>query len=253
MELNIEKLFEVWNKALVGNAEYSMPKLELTNKEAIKLELYKAVISKLEELVSAFNIDAASTKSEYEYLEKVFNQVSKISDSQFSYYPKRMLATKKATCAGNTLLMSGILNNAGLKLKYGRPIGHSMTFALIDEKEYWVDGANRVLEEIKFTEEVKNNLVIRRVNSANPKIPYQIIPTFKISDIIINFFGNTEGIKQAAAQNNPLAVEIMREDGVLLNQVDFMEWRAYLYPEYDAFQKNDPEFQKEKARVEQTL
>ena len=114
---------------------------------------------------------------------------------------------------------------------------------------YWVDGSNNVMTPIDYKDENIDGVRVFNVNEL--RLRYRLVPVFPPEDIILNMLGNLEAVKSAAKDGkNPEAIAIMNKYGDALNQVDFGEWRQFLYPEYAKFWDENPEMKEERARIE---
>lgn len=252
--LNLSKLYEVWDKVVVG-LDQRVEHGDSIDPGTVKSELYKSLAIRLPELVKTLGIDTSDHGNNLEYVRKIFSQACRVPSSGspdgigFSFFPSRILETKTANCAGNTLIVGSLLKSAGVNVLYGRPVGHSMSFVNDHGDMYWVDGANKKFKKVDYTEQQVDGVRVFKID--DPKIRYKIVPVFETEDIVLNILGNLEAVKRnARGEKRPETVDIMKKYGKELDQVDFGEWRGYLYPEYAEYWDKNQEFLAEKRRIE---
>jgi hypothetical protein len=247
--MDLIPLIRFWNKVITGKEE-PKPKSLPDSPEPIKDFLYERTLTVMPEVAVATGFENVNLKQDKQsILRDVFKASSNLPDEDWSFFPQRILKTKKATCAGNTLLVNYLLKKAKIDFEYGRPEGHSMNFVHLNSETWWLDGANATLDKVDFTDNIVNGVKVRTINSNNPKIPYKLVRVLEPRDIIINFFGNMTALKGSAKSGNKYAIEVMNENEEEIDKIDFEKWLFYLYPDYMRYTTQNEEFLEEIERI----
>lgn len=248
-ELN--KFIYFWDKFLLGK-DFGHLRAHLKNPEDIKNELYRRTLMSMPEVLNATGFDSfsADPKNTLEFVREVFEKASKVSSESCSFYPRRIKETKKATCAGNALLVNAALAAHNIPFEYGRPARHSINFVRVRGETWWLDGTNRVFEKIEYKDEMVDGVKIRRIKPTNQKIYYRLAILHKPRDVIFNLIGNTHAMNLwAYEKTDDIAVEIMKKDGKLVQHIDFEKWMFYLYPKHMHYVMHNKEYLEESKRI----
>lgn len=247
--MDVESLIKFWDKVITGQ-KISDTKSPTDNPDDIKSFLYERsllVMPKVAKATGFGNINLNNDKKRV--VKEIFSASTKLPDENWSFFPQRIIKTKKATCAGNTLIVNYLLKKADINFEYGRPEGHSMNFVYLGSETLWLDGANSVFERVGFTDKIIDGVKVRTIESNNSKISYRVVRVLMPRDIIINFFGNMMALKGSAGEGDEVASEIMDEHGDEINRVDLEKWLFYLYPNYMKYTTENEEFLKEAKRI----
>lgn len=248
--MDVKKLLHFWDTVITGSSESDNKEIS-KEKDSLKNLLYEKTIKVMPEVIVHTGFDKIGLKqSKNGVLTDVFKVSSELDSEPWSFFPQRIIKTRKATCTGNTLIVNYLFNKAGVDFDYGRPEGHSMNFVYLDSETWWVDGSNTVLDKVRYKDEMVDGIKVRRMESSNPKIPYRLIRVLEPRDIIINLFGNMTAMKHAAKEKrDKYSVEIMDEFGSEIEKIDFEKWLFYLYPTYMKYTTQNKDFSKEVNRI----
>lgn len=236
----IESFKDIWLKSIVGIGFDS-------NNQDFKTFLYESLISRNDDILELLGLKISNVEG-IDLLQHLVSDFSKVESNPLGFFPVGILKTRKLTCAGNTMLANKVLKDRGYNVSYARPSGHSVNLVLYDNKYYWVDATNNVLDLIDVAIEKKDTFSIAHINTTNEKIIYKLAPIFKPQDIILNIFGNIEALK--ARSSDDLQVKQFLDDNNVVYKFDFNSVKECLYKEYFDYVRYDPSFQEEQVRVE---
>jgi len=252
MTKNPNNLFKVWDLVILGKKKSKELYRGSRDTNSIKENLYTRTLETMPNILKSVGISDLPSTTSIDLVKAIFNSIVEIPPDQNSFFPKRIIETKSANCAGNTLIANSLFAQHKLKFDYGRPEGHSMNLVYIDEKTWWVDGADAVMDIVEIKDRVVNGVRVGKVKTNNAKIPHKLIRLLKPRDIILNIFGNILALQsRAEAGIDKDAIEIMENDGKLIKRVDWEKWMFYLYDDYMKYTITNKEFQKESKRIKE--
>lgn len=267
-----------WQETVLGHEKQPTGMIP-ENNEALGSFLYESLMREMPGLLKEFDLEPdmgkisaiqAETNTgkrsnlQREYLQGMVRRfevvVSRFGDPEkdsrkWNDWPTTIRDEKTFNCVGAALLGMALLEQAGVRSAYGRPSGHAVNLARLDNGERWyLDLMNGRLEKI-----ISPGKFIAETPIFQPTDPiggYRLIPCFDNKEITSAVLGNLGHLKNAVAKDDfdndadrRRGQEIYSRIGEIAAPIDFEKIETALYPRVQEV-KESPDMQAEDLRVE---
>lgn len=271
------RLAGIWTELILGTDE-APPDVTAQSNAEFRQWLFESVMAEAKKLLVEWGVDAhadhvekirsereprARTDLQREYLGLIAEEIHALRDRlapgepKWDSWPSDMRANRRMNCVGSTLLVTTLLQRAGIEHFVGKPVGHSLPIARLDNGEWWYLDALNGRSQVRKVEPKELRLVgVRTLEIHDPVIDYRIVPIRNPEILARAMVGNLNSLQHEGSEEftpgDPAAEQaraFLEQHRDTIGDFSFEGLDDRLDPSGQAVRES-PEMGEEKARLD---